>query len=154
MTAASPRLPSVLLIRNRDISNPAQNPAWETLWIPDRVVPLTSRGSLPSAPSSCRNPCSPLGLCVFFAHAQSPRVIHIDRRSAPFIPNANEQPTPHCALPLDTEAIGWYSLLTIFKPPGFSSMGTLVVTMSPSLLADRNSESTTGRRRDPPRDIS
>jgi hypothetical protein len=57
-------------------------------------------------------------------------------------------------LPLDTEAIGWYSLLTIFKPPGFSSMGTLVVTMSPSLLADRNSESTTGRRRDPPRDIS
>ena len=61
-----------------------------------------SCGSLPSMPSSCRNPCSPLSPCVLGTHTQSARVIHIDRRSAPFIP-------PHCAMPL------WHSLPTILK---------------------------------------
>jgi len=42
MTAVSARLPSVLSLRNRDISNPAQNPAWKTPWVPARVVLLTS----------------------------------------------------------------------------------------------------------------
>ena len=152
MTAASPRVPSVLL-RNRDI------PIWPRIRLGNSLgsgsrVLLTSRGSLPSTPSSCRNPCSPLGLCVFFCTC-SLTTRHTYRQAQRSIYSECKR-VAYSSLRVASGygGHGWYSLLTIFKSPGFSSMGTLVVTMSPSSLLIAIPESTAGRRRDPPREIS
>ena len=57
-------------------------------------------------------------------------------RSTPFIPNANELAYSSLRVASGYGGHGWYSLPTIFKSSGFSSVGTIVVTMS--LREDKN----------------